>query len=101
MIESKQWRHQQQKQLRSDVFVQRSTYVMAAQNTTTPKMQESGTIHWLCGVGWYGIPVIYYVEAVIILLGEYFFCMQLTKCFSNVLRILYRNFSVLFTIADF
>ncbi len=32
-----------------------------------------------------------YVEAVIILPGEHFFCMQLRKCFSNILKVLYRN----------
>ncbi len=75
---------------------------MAAQNTTTPKMWESGTIHWLRGVGWYGIPVICYAEGVIILPGEHFFCMQLRICFSNVLKVLYRNFNaVLFIIVDF
>ncbi len=81
---------------------QRSPYAMAAQNTTTPKMRESGTIHWLCGVGWYRIRVIYYVEAGIILPEEYFFCMQLRICFSNALKVVYHNYNaVLFIIADF
>ncbi len=81
--------------------VQRSPYVMAAQNTTTPKMRDSGTIQWLRGVGWYGIRVICYVEAVIILLEECF-CMQLRICLSNALKVVYHNLNaVLFIIADF
>ncbi len=81
--------------------IQRSLYVMAAQNTTTPNIRESGTIRLLRGVGWYGILVICYVEAIIILPGEYLFCMQLRICFSNVLKVLRGNFSaVLFIIAD-
>ncbi len=82
--------------------VQWSPYAVTAQNTTTQKMRESGTIHWLRGVGWYGITIICYVEVVIILPGEYFFCMQLRICFSNVLKVPYRNFNaVLFIVADF
>ncbi len=54
--------------------IQQSLYIMAVQNTTTPKIRESGTTHWLCGVGWNVIPVICYVEAVINSPGEYFFC---------------------------
>ncbi len=61
--------------------VQWNPYIMAAQNTITPKMWESGTIHWLHGVGWHRIPVICYVEAVIIMPGEYFFCIQLKMFF--------------------
>ncbi len=30
---------------------------MAAQNITAPKMQETGTIHWLCGEGQYEIMI--------------------------------------------
>ncbi len=77
-----------------------SPYVMATQNTTIPKMWESSTIHWLHGVGWYRILVICYVEAAIILPGEYFFCIQLRICFSNILKVLYRNFNAVLFIFD-
>ncbi len=59
-------------------------------------------IYWLHSVGCYGIRVISYDEAIIIFPVEYFFCMQLRICFSNALKVLYRNFNaVLFIIADF
>ncbi len=40
-----------------ETSVPQSLYVIAAQNTTTPKMWELGTIHWLYGVRWYGITI--------------------------------------------